>query len=128
MQVKSLVLGITLVAGLLAGCGAGIEDMEAGAAPAMGDERGEVTALACSDCSWLFVRCMSRAQTTEGAQQCEAARADCEETFCQPVRQASVCTDKCDERLNTCLRLGTVHMLVCFDRHDACLMNCPIEE
>lgn len=59
MQVKSLVMGIMLVAGLMTGCGGGIEDTGFGSAPA-GDERGEVAALACNDCSWLFVRCMSR--------------------------------------------------------------------
>ncbi|MCY1034807.1 hypothetical protein OV207_25380 [Corallococcus sp. BB11-1] len=52
----------------------------------------------------------------------------CEETFCDPVRASSACTDKCDERLNTCLRLGTTHMLVCFERHDNCMQSCPIEE
>ncbi|MCE9666333.1 hypothetical protein LY474_00790 [Myxococcus stipitatus] len=124
---KTLVMGIMLVAGLLTGCG-GIEDTEIGSAPLNGDESGEVSAMACSDCPWLFVRCMSRAQTPEAEQACEESRALCEETFCYPVRQASVCSDACDSRLNTCLRLGTVHMLVCFSRHDECMMNCPIEE
>ncbi|CAM3578737.1 hypothetical protein [Corallococcus soli] len=59
---------------------------------------------------------------------CEESRALCEETFCYPVRASSACTDKCDERLNTCLRLGTTHMRVCFERHDNCMQSCPIEE
>ncbi|MFY0579993.1 hypothetical protein ACN28S_42240 [Cystobacter fuscus] len=88
MQAKSFVMGIMLVAGLLAGCG-GIEgDTEAGSAPA-GGESAEVSAQACSDCGWLFVRCMSRASTNEAAAQCEESRALCEETFCYPMRQAS---------------------------------------
>jgi hypothetical protein len=37
---------------------------------------------ACSDCPWLFVRCMSHADTPEQEQVCEDARALCEETFC----------------------------------------------
>lgn len=37
---------------------------------------------ACNDCPWLFVRCMSRADTPEKQQVCEEARALCEETFC----------------------------------------------
>lgn len=37
---------------------------------------------ACNDCGWLFVRCMSRADTPEKAQACEESRALCEETFC----------------------------------------------
>ncbi|MCP3098793.1 hypothetical protein LZ198_07885 [Myxococcus sp. K15C18031901] len=128
MQVKTLVMSIMLVAGLLTGCGAGIDEVEPGAAPSTGGERGEVTAQACSDCSWLYVRCRSRAQTPEAAQECEDARALCEETFCYPVRAASACSDACDTRLNACLRAGTVHMLVCFGRHDECMQNCPIEE
>ncbi|MEH6419146.1 hypothetical protein [Pseudomonas sp. CGJS7] len=36
----------------------------------------------CSDCGWLFVRCMSHADTPEKEQECEDARALCEETFC----------------------------------------------
>lgn len=37
---------------------------------------------ACNDCPWLYVRCMSRADTPEKEQQCEEARQLCEETFC----------------------------------------------
>ncbi|WP_057922801.1 hypothetical protein [Lysobacter capsici] len=37
---------------------------------------------ACSDCPWLFVRCMSHADTPEQEHDCEDARALCEETFC----------------------------------------------
>lgn len=37
---------------------------------------------ACSDCPWLFVRCMRMADTPEKEQACEEARALCEETFC----------------------------------------------
>ncbi|KWS06126.1 hypothetical protein AZ78_3680 [Lysobacter capsici AZ78] len=37
---------------------------------------------ACSDCPWLFVRCMSHADTPEQEHECEDARAMCEETFC----------------------------------------------
>jgi len=37
---------------------------------------------ACSDCHWLYVRCMSRATTPERVAQCEQGRQDCEETFC----------------------------------------------
>jgi len=127
MQAKSFVMGIMLVAGLLAGCG-GIEgDTEVGSAPA-GGESAEVSAQACSDCGWLFVRCMSRASTNEAAAQCEESRALCEETFCYPVRQASACSDTCDTKLNNCLRSGSVHMSICFDRHESCMQTCPIEE
>lgn len=37
---------------------------------------------ACNDCPWLFVRCMIHADTPEKEQECEDARALCEETFC----------------------------------------------
>ncbi|MGO1071188.1 hypothetical protein [Lysobacter sp. CA199] len=37
---------------------------------------------ACNDCGWLFIRCMSRADTPEKEQECEDARVLCEETFC----------------------------------------------
>lgn len=37
---------------------------------------------ACSDCPWLYVRCMRLADTPEKEQQCEEARLLCEETFC----------------------------------------------
>lgn len=37
---------------------------------------------ACNDCHWLYVRCMSRADTLEKAQACEESRQLCEETFC----------------------------------------------
>ncbi|ATB50256.1 hypothetical protein [Corallococcus macrosporus] len=71
-------VGAVLAVGLLMGCG-GIEDA---AAPQGLDESGEVQAMACSDCGWLFVRCMSRAQTPEAEQMCEEARLVCEYTFC----------------------------------------------
>lgn len=45
---------------------------------------------ACSDCGWLFKRCMSRADTIEKAQECEYARADCEETFCTTPDRVSL--------------------------------------
>lgn len=45
---------------------------------------------ACNDCHWLYVRCMSRANTSELAQQCEESRALCEETFCQNPLAASL--------------------------------------
>lgn len=45
---------------------------------------------ACSDCHWLFVRCMSRADTPEKKQSCEEGRVTCEETFCpDPARAGS---------------------------------------
>ncbi|ATB28478.1 hypothetical protein [Melittangium boletus] len=127
MQTKSFVVSIMLVAGLLAGCGGIESDTEVGSA-SIGGESAEVSAQACNDCGWLFVRCMSRASTNEAAAQCEESRALCEETFCNQVRQASACSDTCDAKLNTCLRNGTVHLSICFDRHENCMQMCPIEE
>ncbi|WP_426754588.1 hypothetical protein [Myxococcus sp. Y35] len=72
-------VGAVLAVGLLMGCG-GIE--EAAEPQGVGDN-GEVQAMACSDCGWLFVRCMSRAQTPEAEQQCEESRLLCEFTFCE---------------------------------------------
>ncbi|QQQ02487.1 hypothetical protein [Lysobacter enzymogenes] len=43
---------------------------------------------ACNDCPWLFVRCMSRADTPEKEQACEESRQLCEETFCNNPRAA----------------------------------------
>lgn len=57
---------------------------------------------ACNDCPWLFVRCMSRADTPEKAQACEEARALCEETFCtNPI--AAPFTDLLRPRVETAL-------------------------
>jgi hypothetical protein len=127
MQVKSLVVGIMLVAGLLTGCGGSELDTEVGAAP-VGDESGEVTAMACSDCPWLWLRCMRNANgSPEREAMCDESRALCEETFCNSVRQASLCTAGCDSRLNTCLRLNPASPDVCFDRHSACMESCHLE-
>lgn len=46
------------------------------------DAANDVVAMACSDCPWLFVRCMSRATTPEAKASCEESRLLCEETFC----------------------------------------------
>ncbi len=74
-------LGALLIAGLLAACG-GV-DTGAETQPAQEDgAAGDVTAMACSDCPWLYVRCMSRATTPEAQATCEEARLLCEETFC----------------------------------------------
>lgn len=127
MQAKSFVMGIVLAVGLLAGCGGTEFDPEAATAPVAG-EGAEVHAQGCSDCGWLYRRCMSRASTNEAARECEESRALCEETFCYMVRQASVCSDTCDAKLNSCLRGGGVHMSICFDRHENCMQRCPVED
>jgi hypothetical protein len=127
MRIKSWVMSIMLVAGLVAGCGGVADGTELGA-PAAGGEGSEVRAEACNDCHWLYVRCMSRASTNEAAAQCEESRALCEETFCNMTRQADACSNACDTKLNTCLRAGGVHPSICFDRHGNCTANCPITE
>ena len=81
MQIKSFVMRFMLVAGLMAGCGGVEADVQAEAVPASA-EGAEVSAQGCIDCPWLYRRCMSRASTNEAAAQCEASRAECEETFC----------------------------------------------
>lgn len=45
---------------------------------------------ACNDCGWLFVRCMKHADTNEKVQECEYARAECEETFCTTSDRVSL--------------------------------------
>ncbi len=74
-------LGAVLAAGLLMGCG-GTEDVAESAAPQGIDARGEVEAMACSDCGWIYNRCMRNAPTMEAAEQCEESRLLCEFTFC----------------------------------------------
>lgn len=37
---------------------------------------------ACSDCQWIYVRCMSRANTPEKVQFCEESLVACEQEFC----------------------------------------------
>ncbi|QWF17012.1 hypothetical protein [Lysobacter capsici] len=37
---------------------------------------------ACSDCQWIYVRCMSRANTPEKVEFCEQSLVDCEQEFC----------------------------------------------
>lgn len=132
-------VGVVLAVGLLAGCGA-VEEEAGLQSPQASDARGEVEAMACNDCDWLFVRCMSRAQTPEAEQACEASLLDCRQTFCPcpglgcpsarsgEVQQASVCTDACDARLNNCLSAGTVSWGTCFYRHSECVNNCPVDE
>ncbi|MDY7226516.1 hypothetical protein [Hyalangium rubrum] len=67
-------MGAVLAVGLLVGCG-GIEGEQ--------DSKSDVEAMAlCSDCHWLYVRCMSRAATPEAKQNCEFGRMDCEATWC----------------------------------------------
>ncbi len=74
-------VGMVLAVGLLVGCGVNEED--AGLqSPPVSDPQGDVEAMACNDCGWLWVRCMSRAQTPEAEQECDASRLLCEETFC----------------------------------------------
>jgi len=75
------VLGALLMVGLLAGCGGVEGGAEPSAAPAE-SAAGEVQAMACSDCSWLWLRCMRGAPTAEAQAECDASRALCEETFC----------------------------------------------
>ncbi|MFY0527422.1 hypothetical protein ACN28I_31175 [Archangium gephyra] len=66
------IMGVLLMAGVLAGCG--------GVVTGPGTE---VEAMAtCDDCHNLYVRCMSRATTLEAKQNCEYGRMDCEATFC----------------------------------------------
>lgn len=96
MQVKSIVMAVVLATGLLAGCGV---------PPEASEEVAEVEAAAlCSDCGWLYVRCMSRAQTPEAREMCEGGRRDCEETWCTgpalEVEQANACVTNCDTRLS----------------------------
>ncbi|AKQ65984.1 hypothetical protein A176_002896 [Myxococcus hansupus] len=125
MQAKSVFVAVALVAGLLAGCG-GVEGSQQDSA-----QTPEVEAAAlCSDCGWLYVRCMSRAQTAEAKEMCEYGRMDCEATWCTAaapeVEQANACVQQCDTRLNQCLRLGTTPLGTCFYRHNECINNCPI--
>ena len=37
---------------------------------------------ACSDCHWIYVRCMNRADTPEKVQFCEESLVGCEQEFC----------------------------------------------
>jgi hypothetical protein len=74
-------VGAVLALGLLAGCG--------GAEGDTGAEKAEVEAMAlCSDCQWLYVRCMSRAKTPEAKASCEEGRLDCEATWCTAAAPA----------------------------------------
>ncbi|AEI67526.1 hypothetical protein [Corallococcus macrosporus] len=121
MQVKSIVMAVVLAAGFLTGCGVPEEAPEGAA---------EVESAAlCSDCGWLYVRCMSRAQTPEARENCEYGRADCEATWCPgaapEVEAAGVCETACDTRLDQCLRAGGT-VATCFYRHSECINNCPI--
>ncbi|MFP2959980.1 hypothetical protein ACLEPN_19655 [Myxococcus sp. 1LA] len=121
MQVKSIVMAVVLAAGFLTGCGVPEEAPE-------GSAEVESAAL-CSDCGWLYVRCMSRAQTPEARELCEFGRADCEATWCTgaapEVEAAGVCETTCDTRLNQCLNSGA-NWGLCFHRHTECINNCPI--
>lgn len=74
-------VGAVLALGLFVGCG--------GAEADTSGEKAEVEAMAlCSDCSWLYVRCMSRAQTPEAKENCEYGRLDCEATWCSSAAPA----------------------------------------
>ena len=37
---------------------------------------------ACSDCEWIYVRCMNRANTPEKVEFCEQSLISCEQEFC----------------------------------------------
>lgn len=37
---------------------------------------------ACSDCDWIYVRCMIRADTPEEVQFCEESLVSCQQEFC----------------------------------------------
>ncbi|MFP2904387.1 hypothetical protein ACLESD_04895 [Pyxidicoccus sp. 3LFB2] len=69
-------IGALLLAGLMAGCGGAVAEPEPETPGTV-----EATAL-CSDCSWIYVKCMGRATTPEARQNCEYGRIDCEETWC----------------------------------------------
>ncbi|MFP2960077.1 hypothetical protein ACLEPN_20180 [Myxococcus sp. 1LA] len=73
--------GAVLAIGLLMGCG-GIEDAADAPAAHGSDARGEVEAMACNDCGWIYQRCMRNAPTIEQAEACEESRLLCEFTFC----------------------------------------------
>jgi hypothetical protein len=115
MQMKSLAMGMMLVAGLLAGCGGTAGELEPVSAPT-GDEQSEVGATAlCSDCDWLFVRCMSRATTAEQEQNCEGAREDCRATWCTAAAPVQA------QDVTACMR-------ACANAFRVCTFNAPTPE
>ncbi|KRB07908.1 hypothetical protein [Lysobacter sp. Root690] len=45
---------------------------------------------ACSDCDWIYVRCMNRADTPEKVQFCEESLVSCQQEFCPVPPIASI--------------------------------------
>jgi hypothetical protein len=72
------ILGALLLSGLLAGCGG--PDV---ATETESKTPGTVTAASCEDCQWIYVRCMSSAETPGEMESCEIMRMDCEAIFCR---------------------------------------------
>jgi hypothetical protein len=127
-----VLISVVLAVGLLSGCGGG--NIEESVEP-QPQQEGTVEAMACSDCDWLWLRCMRNATTPEAQQACDASRLDCQYTFCPcpglgcpardgEVQQASACTDACDAKLNTCLNGSGLRWDICFDRHTSCVNGC----